>query len=152
MRMNIDEFRVIVNDRVQRSLAVLTSKGQRYAANEDVLHNFRVAAMLEHSTMVKALTGMMTKHTVKLHDMLADSDKVTFSSADWDEVIGDSINYLLILTAVLEEEYGTLPQDRLVMPIYDKDKLALNDPIPDWMANRQTLRNDSVNINERVKP
>lgn len=59
---------------------------------------------MQKCTPVKALGGMMSKHTVSVYDLIEDyeQDKV-ISKEIWAEKIGDSINYLLLLTALLEE-------------------------------------------------
>lgn len=66
---------------------------------------FKVAGKLQKCTAVKALGGMMAKHTVSVYDLIDDYDTgVSISKAMWREKIGDSINYLLLLTALLEED------------------------------------------------
>ena len=46
--------------------------------------------------------GMLSKHLISVSDMCTD-DK-SFPNEQWDEKITDSINYLLILRAIVEEE------------------------------------------------
>ena len=54
---------------------------------------------------MRALGGMMAKHTVSVYDLIERHERgETISPAMWDEKIGDSINYLLLLTAAIEEE------------------------------------------------
>ena len=50
----------------------------------------------------RALAGMMAKHIVSLYDMCY-ADGETFDMATWDEKITDSLNYLFLLKAVVEE-------------------------------------------------
>ena len=49
-----------------------------------------------------ALVGMLSKHLVSVVDMCL-SDRV-YSKKQWAEKLTDSINYLMILRAIVEEE------------------------------------------------
>lgn len=74
-------------------------------ATDDRLHNFKIAGELQKCTAVKALGGMMAKHTVSVYDLIDDYEQgKAISKEMWAEKIGDSINYLLLLTAMLEEK------------------------------------------------
>ena len=55
-----------------------------------------------NSTPKAALMGMLSKHLISVSDMCTD-DRVC-PKEQWDEKITDSINYLLILRALVEEE------------------------------------------------
>jgi hypothetical protein len=79
---------------------VLITKAREYAT-EDRLHNFKVAAALQGCTPAQALAGMMAKHTVSVYDMARNGRE--YPQALWDEKITDSINYLLLLAAVVRE-------------------------------------------------
>ena len=79
----------------------MQSKAKEYAT-EDRLHNFRVAAVIQRVSAKDALAGMMAKHTVSVYDMCGSEE--TFSQELWDEKITDSINYLLLLRALVQEE------------------------------------------------
>ena len=47
----------------------------------------------------------MAKHTVSVYDLIDDYKQgKAISKEMWAEKIGDSINYLLVLTALLEED------------------------------------------------
>lgn len=83
----------------------ITSEGKTAEyATEDRLHNFRVAAAVEGITPRQALAGMMAKHTMSVYDMCRAGD---YSLDQWAEKITDSINYLLLLWAlVVDEEEG----------------------------------------------
>ena len=87
----------------------LLKKHKEYATEDD-FHNFNVAAALQHITPEQALIGMMDKHVVSVHDLVnehAEGRQVT--AEKWREKIGDNINYLLILWAMIEKglTYGT---------------------------------------------
>ena len=89
------EFEKIVNLRLALCRDTLTRKA------EDRLHNFKVAAQMQDVTPVQALAGMMAKHTVSIYDMCTSGD--AYPPEVWAEKIGDSINYLLLLDALVRE-------------------------------------------------
>jgi hypothetical protein len=99
--MNTARFEQIVTEQLNRCTDTLIVKAREYAT-EDRLHNFRVAGSLQGISPAQALSGMMAKHTVSVYDMLASGQK--YSEAMWNEKIGDSINYLLLLRALVSEE------------------------------------------------
>ncbi len=102
--MNSSKFNEIIKTRIQKCMDVLGVKSGEYAT-DDRLHNFKVAAELQNCTPVAALAGMMAKHTVSVYDLTRKHENgEEISPAMWDEKIGDSINYLLLLTAAIEEE------------------------------------------------
>ena len=46
--------------------------------------------------------GMLSKHLISVSDMCTDERQ--YAKEQWDEKITDSINYFLILRAIVEEE------------------------------------------------
>lgn len=101
--MTQENFSKIVDDQIQYCKDLLGLKGDEYdTTNNDRLHAFKSAAVIQHETQKQALAGMMAKHTVSIYDMCAED--VDFSKEKWIEKITDSINYLLILRAIIEEE------------------------------------------------
>lgn len=104
--MNSETFEKKIRERIDTCLAVLCDKAKEYAT-EDRLHNFKVAAHMQNCTPVKALAGMMAKHTVSIYDLINDHESGTYIDMGmWEEKIGDHINYLLLLTALIHEENG----------------------------------------------
>ena len=102
--MRTEQFEEVINNRIETCKSVLCSKAEEYAT-DDRLHNFKVAGKLQKCTAVKALGGMMAKHTVSVYDLIDDYEQgKAISKEMWTEKIGDSINYLLLLTAMLEEK------------------------------------------------
>lgn len=105
--MNRQTFDKIVTDQLNRSELLLTSKGHEYAegANEfteiDRLAHFKKAAALQDETAAEAALGMLAKHLVSVSDMV--KSRESYPLEKWDEKISDSINYLLILRAIVEE-------------------------------------------------
>jgi hypothetical protein len=84
---------------------LLSQKAKEYAP-VDRLHNFRVAAEMQNVRLETALAGMMAKHTVSLYDLIERTQKgEVFGSDIWVEKITDHMNYLLLLKAILVEEW-----------------------------------------------
>ena len=99
--MKTERFNQIINTQLGSCKDILQYKAKEYAT-EDRLHNFRVAASLQGVPAKNALSGMMAKHTVSIYDMCGSEE--SFSQELWDEKITDSINYLLLLRALVQED------------------------------------------------
>lgn len=100
--MNQEEFEEVFELVVEQSRSVLLNKAREYASDEDRLHNFKKTAAFLGGTPEQALMGFMTKHLVSISDMVGSNKN--YSRAQWDEKIGDSINYLILLRALVIEE------------------------------------------------
>lgn len=131
--MKIIDFNNVVNAQTEKCLSLLCSKGLEYAPDaatkseesgrlieqpngqiafgckvapvfevKDRLAHFKKAAAIMSTTPKAALLGMLSKHIVSVSDMCTDSRDYPIEK--WDEKITDSINYLLILRAIVEEE------------------------------------------------
>lgn len=101
--MNTENFNKIIHEQIERCEATLCKKADEYAT-DDRLHNFKVAAGLQDCLPTTALGGMMAKHTVSVYDMIRGLEEgKSYPLELWDEKIGDSINYLLLLTAAVRE-------------------------------------------------
>lgn len=102
--MSNEEFNTIVDEQLGHCYELLCKKGLEYDSDtNDRLHSFKVAAKLQNEAPVEALAGMMAKHTVSIYDLIhARSSDLTI----WTEKITDHINYLLLLKAMLMDEYG----------------------------------------------
>lgn len=98
--MKTEQFNTIIAEQIQRCTDTLIVKAKEYAT-EDRLHNFKVAAELEGIAPIAALAGMMAKHTVSVYDMC--NSGAEYPVELWNEKIGDSINYLLLLSALVRE-------------------------------------------------
>lgn len=98
--MSHEEFDTILEDRVAKMRAVLASKSREYATGSDRLHNFHSASDFGIGA-AEACWGYMMKHLLSVKDM-AFSRKV-LPRAVIDEKIGDAINYLVLMEAILLE-------------------------------------------------
>lgn len=114
--MNNETFNAILDNTLAQTKKVLAGKAEEYTTDVDRLHNFKVAAELQGTTMRQALGGMMAKHTVSVYDLI--NAEALASPEMWAEKLGDHLNYLILLAAVVEEERGEekestpLPEDR----------------------------------------
>ena len=111
--MKHNMFEKILNRRIELTKSVLASKNVEYASDSDKLHNFKRACKMIGCSPEKALIGMATKHFISILDIVdkIDSNKnyVAKSSveviAKVEEKIGDAINYLILLEALIKERY-----------------------------------------------
>ena len=93
----------ILRRRFEQSRITLQLKAKEYASADDHLHNFDVAARILDVTPEQALQGMLTKHIVPVRDLIdwAGKEPERISQGLIDEKIGDTINYLILLEALL---------------------------------------------------
>lgn len=97
------EFNLVFEKQVERCEQTLQRKKKEYTGDsQDRLSAFKVAAAMQGCKPERALAGMMAKHIVSLYDMCY-ADRETFDMTTWDEKITDSLNYLFLLKAIVEE-------------------------------------------------
>jgi hypothetical protein len=117
------DFNAVVNTQLERCQSTLVKKGIEYAdvfdeddllvqpsgqlaldidALTDRLRAFKKAAVLMNTTPKAALFGMLSKHLVSVSDMCTDGQ--TYNIGLWNEKITDSMCYLILLRAIVEEE------------------------------------------------
>lgn len=98
------EFNLVFEKQVERCEQTLQRKKKEYTGDsQDRLSAFKVAAAMQGCKPERALAGMMAKHIVSLYDMCY-ADREIFDMDTWDEKITDSLNYLFLLKAIVEEE------------------------------------------------
>jgi len=98
-------FNQLVKETFKNATEVLSQKAKTYATKDDRLDNFKQAALLSRKTPVDALKGMVDKHIVALSDFVyAYSRGLEVPAEEWEEKIGDIINYMVLLRAMLKEE------------------------------------------------
>ena len=115
--MTSQDFEVLLHNRLNDIKNVLGNKSKEYSSTTDRLHNFKVAARLDDEIPERALWGMLKKHLVSVMDIKNTCDTKAYSTEMIDEKIGDSINYLILLEALLKERY-----QRGVQYGYDSNK------------------------------
>ena len=102
--MNNEMFNKVTEERIKTCIDVLCRKSDEYSTDRDRLRAFKVAGALQGGSDIKALGGMMCKHTVSIYDLINDFENGKNISIElWNEKIGDSINYLLLLNAMVVE-------------------------------------------------
>jgi hypothetical protein len=107
--MTSQQFEKVFEARVDLCRRVMLAKNQDYGRGDDRLHNFRQIAETENCTMEAAAQGMLVKHWQSIRDMLGDLDRSQHHHmAVWEEKIGDALNYLFLLRAMLEERSSKL--------------------------------------------
>lgn len=112
--MTTTEMNMIIDEQLNMCKALLVDKGFEYAfAETDRLQAFKTAAAVQNTTPMKALAGMMAKHTISIYDMI---EHGVSDPLKWEEKITDHINYLLLLKC--------LNMDELRASEYDSDKEA----------------------------
>ncbi len=102
--MRQEEFNAVFDGQVERCAETLKKKSAEYAGDgPDRLRAFKTAAALQHCRPGEALAGMLAKHVVSIYDMCR-AEEDAYGTDVWDEKITDSINYLILLKAVIWEE------------------------------------------------
>lgn len=100
--MSSKEFDIQTETLFKTCVKTLLVKGREYALGEDRLESFKKAAILQGVSPSSALFGMLAKHIVSLSEMCAPSG-VGFPKEKWLEKIQDSINYLALLWALVND-------------------------------------------------
>jgi hypothetical protein len=102
--MTRDKFSKEVEKRIDLIRQTLLTKHKEYAKDDNVFRNFDEAAggFSLHSTSPQVLWSYMTKHLVSIKDIVAEGKPA--KPAVVSEKIGDVINYLILLEAMLNEQ------------------------------------------------
>lgn len=102
--MNADNFEQLVKARQDQCDKTLNAKGEEYSRGGERLHNFYSAAAMNQTTPEQALWGMMSKHTVSVADMVADTANGKCPTIDQvSEKLGDLINYVHLLEELFQD-------------------------------------------------
>ena len=106
--MNRKEFEAIMREQCGLCEKLMLRKSDEYTeGSEDKLIAFRRAAALLGTTPQDALIGMLTKHLVSVADMCKSGKD--YPAEQWDEKITDTINYMLLLRAIVTEAQPAPP-------------------------------------------
>lgn len=103
--MKTEEFNKLLEERIEKTKLILANKANEYASGGDRLYNFKEAARKLNITPEKALQGIKIKHDVSVDDLIqwAEGSPEKLTEEIINEKIGDSINYLILLEALLKE-------------------------------------------------
>jgi hypothetical protein len=118
--MTNEKFQIILDKRLNSIQSVLASKATEYATSSDRLHNFNRAAQILGIDRRSALTGMLSKHLVSILDIVDNFENIKPSFEMIEEKIGDAINYLILLEAMLKEDVEQLITINEIMNDIDK--------------------------------
>ena len=102
--MNHETFCDLAAKRFQACQDILNLKSKEYSRDEDKLHNFKIAGQMLQCTPEMSLIGMKIKHDVSILDIVADLNvgRLPYEGT-LSEKITDSINYLILLEALITE-------------------------------------------------
>jgi hypothetical protein len=102
--MDAEEFDKVLEARITLLKRVLSFKSFEYSRNNDKLHNFKRAGQMLNISPEKALIGMKVKHDISILDIINDIDNNKLPNIELlEEKIGDAINYLILLEALIKE-------------------------------------------------
>lgn len=102
--MNQEHFITVLEKRIGMIRKVLGVKAAEYARGGDRLHNFKRGAAMFRETPEAHCLQLCSKHLISLLDMVDDLAKgQTANMGQWEEKVGDAINYLILLEALVSE-------------------------------------------------
>jgi len=94
------DFESLLSKRLETTREVLTAKNKEYVPRDaDMLANFKLGAAMQGISAAACCRGYMTKHLASIMSLI-DTDTPL---AVWQEKIGDAINYLILLEAIVSE-------------------------------------------------
>lgn len=105
--MTHEKFDIFLQSLVNKIKDVLVSKSCDYSSLDDKLYNFKAQARLLNTTPEEALLGNWSKHLQSILQGIAElpTGKLRVSQW-WQEKIIDSINYQILLLALISERFG----------------------------------------------
>lgn len=92
-------FKKILDFRIKKIRETLDKKAEEYSRG-DRLYNFKRAGEIMRTDPENSLMGMFMKHLVSVIDIVETGD---YTNDLLNEKIGDAINYLILLEAILKE-------------------------------------------------
>jgi len=105
--MKNNEFNKIVNKRIDLIQTVLVDKAAEYASDGDRLANFKDGAAITGLTPELTLWAYMAKHLASVKKIIDEVEDDKLPSIELlEEKVGDSINYFILLEAVIKERIG----------------------------------------------
>jgi len=97
--MNQEKFENLLTSRIDKICALLTVKGEEYSTEDDKLKNFKNGCRISGQTPKAYLWSLATKHLECIKEIALDNLSEDYA----DEKIGDAINYLILLEALIKE-------------------------------------------------
>jgi hypothetical protein len=99
--MKTEDFEQLVEEVTGSIKKILTHKAKEYA-HGDRLYNFKKAAKISGNTPLQCCCGMWLKHLVSVLDIV--NGKIENTEKMVVEKFIDSINYHILMMAILDEE------------------------------------------------
>lgn len=108
----------IVDARIASIRSLLLVKGAEYSPGDgDRLHNFNRAAAVVGTTPESALVGMWVKHLVSVLDLVDGIGRGELpTTARVDEKLGDTINYAILLEAMVKARLAEQAHSQTPLP------------------------------------
>ena len=97
--MNQTNFEELLKKRIDKICSLLQSKGQEYSTEQDKLKNFKQGCLMSGQTPRAYLWSLTVKHLECIKEIALDR----LSDEYADEKIGDAINYMILLEALIAE-------------------------------------------------
>ena len=115
--MEHQKFNEVLEARINSMRQILSTKAGEYATDVDRLANFKDGAEATKSTPEKFLWNLVTKHMIATRDFIFEIDDGDVRSMEyWDEKLGDIINYMVLLEALVDERLNA-PETTLLEEI-----------------------------------
>ena len=102
--MQKERFAELLQYRLESIEKILGKKAKQYAMGDDRLQNFKDGAQFNNTIPEDYLMHLVSKHIIALRDfirVLKYGERKSIE--DWDEKIGDIINYMILLEALIWE-------------------------------------------------
>lgn len=99
--MTAKEFNINLAEIFDKCFIILNEKSKEYAPNNDRLEHFKEAGKMQGLSSKEALWGMLQKHLTSICTMCRMN---SVPEDRWDEKLIDSINYLILLYALVKED------------------------------------------------
>lgn len=140
--MTREDFSRRVEKRIDLVRQTLLTKHKEYAKDDNVFRNFDEAAggLSLHGSSAEVLWSYMTKHLVSIKDIVANNKPVDTTVVS--EKIGDIINYLILLEAMLNqqgEKHCKLKEAYAKHKLYNKSVDRLSMWTSDYTKNTDML-------------
>lgn len=109
--MNQEDFKIMVDNTIERLRQTLIVKGEEYMRNNDRLSNFKQAAGIRRGEIPEgALLGMLIKHWTSIADFIDDLKENKIAPIElWREKLGDNIVYSFLIEACILDRLNVMP-------------------------------------------
>lgn len=107
--MNNKEFDKFAKGVLEGCYALLCSKQKEYSSNKDRLSGFKIEWLEDRNMPPAVLLGFLLKHFNSINTMITEQYidfDIKFKFEKWQEKCYDIINYMVLLLALIIEDYG----------------------------------------------